>query len=103
MASTGTMVLGSVCKQNPMWYCNSPEQNEFPKKAQKTDLIQYWPLQGSYCHRAGFTSSGQGTLCVQDLQTPAPSKRHEEGYQSWGSLLSLQSREPCGIVTAQLN
>ena len=20
------------------------------------DLIQYWPLQGSYCHRAGFTT-----------------------------------------------
>ena len=48
-------------------------------------------------------SSGQGTLCVHALQTRAPSKRHEEGYQSWGFLFSLQSREPCGIVTAQLH
>ena len=53
-----------------------------------------------FSRSARGSSSGQGTLCVHALQTPAPSKRHEEGYQSWGFLLSLQSRELCGIVTA---
>ena len=74
MASTGTMVLGSVCKQNPMWYCNSPEQHESPKKAQKTDLIQYWPLQGSYCHRAGFTICSDGSLALNTLRTSVREK-----------------------------
>ena len=49
------------------------------------------------------TSWGQGTLCVHVLQTQVPSKRHEEGYQSWSSLFPLQSRKPSGIVTAQLH
>ena len=56
--------------KNPMWYCNSPEQNEFPKKAQKTDLIQYWPLQGSYCHRAGFTRPGGSPPRAEGWSSP---------------------------------
>ena len=42
------------------------------------------------------------SVCSRSADSSA-SKRHEEGYQSWDSLLSLQSREPCGIVTAQLH
>ena len=60
--------------------CNSPEQHKSQKKAQKTDLIQYWPLQGSYCHRAGFTS--------QKSQTSV-SKRAPRELQNWSACKEL--------------
>ena len=60
MASTGTMVLGSVCKQKSHVVLQQSRAKRTSKKgSKKTDLIQYWPLQGSYCHRAGFTTANR--------------------------------------------
>ena len=83
-------ICGRICRQNFRRKTFGKDKPDFrrkttPKKfhlqtppfskraidtSQKPCLLSSRPARGS--------SSGQGTQCVQALQTPAPSKRHEE-------------------------